>query len=307
MSRLAARNIMSTDRLQDAGGRVRSWADDTLSRNPLVVGALGLAIGAVIAAALPATRPEKELLGPAADNIKGKAQGMAVAGVETAKDLAKDIYNDAAQAAQEQGLSVEHSTEAAEQIAGKIKTVAANALESQNPDGDDASSSTFSPASEGGDNMSETRYGDSPGFQGQPTTDAAGGSASVRQQAGELAEGLKNQAAGVAQDLTRASQKSRRHSLPKRLRKRLLALVTSSGMLPRIRRMLAQTSLADLQARCAARLASLTIRFHLLGIIFGARQSKSMVLPMLCDSAIWVNSSTACKILRVGSRQLSWA
>ena len=145
----AARNMMSTDRLQDAGGKVWSWADDTLSRNPLAVGALGLAIGAVIAAALPATRREDELLGPAADDLKGKAQGIAVAGVETAKDLAKDIYNDAAQAAQEQGLSVEHLTEAAEQIAGKLKTVAANALESQNPDGDDASSSTFSPTSEG--------------------------------------------------------------------------------------------------------------------------------------------------------------
>ena len=132
---------------------------------------------------------------------------MAVAGVETAKHLAKDIYNDAAQAAQEQGLSVEHLTEAAEQIAGKLKTVAANALESQNPDGDDASSSTFSPTGEGSDNMSETRYGDSPGFRSQATTDAAGGSASVRQQAGELAKGLQNQAASVAQDLSRVKSK----------------------------------------------------------------------------------------------------
>ena len=54
--------------------------------------------------------------------------------------------------------------------------------------------------------MSETRYGDSPGFRGQPTTDAAGESASARQQAGELAKGLQDQAASVAQDLTRQAK-----------------------------------------------------------------------------------------------------
>ena len=100
---------------------------------------------------MPATRPEKELVGPAADNITGKAQDMAVAGVETAKHLAKDIYHDAAQVAQEQGLSVEQATEAAQQIAGTIKTVAANAMERPNRDSDDSSSSTFSPAGQGGE------------------------------------------------------------------------------------------------------------------------------------------------------------
>jgi hypothetical protein len=137
-----AASMVSTERVQRAGRQSADWVNETVGHNPLVVGAVGLAIGAVIAAALPKTRHEDEYLGAAAYDVKRRAQGAARAGVETVKDLGTEVYREAARYAEEQGLSAEGVKDAAGQVAEKIKTAAFRATGSQdhtqNPD--DASS-----------------------------------------------------------------------------------------------------------------------------------------------------------------------
>ena len=63
------------DRASYYGRRVRRGFFDTLHEQPLVLGALGLAAGAAIGAALPATEKEDEWLGDSRDRLDGARQG----------------------------------------------------------------------------------------------------------------------------------------------------------------------------------------------------------------------------------------
>lgn len=101
---------------RDATRRAGSF----LGENPLMIGALGLAIGAVVAAALPATRREDEWLGEAGDKLRDDAasavrqvarEGTKVAGAaaDSAKEEAKRrklTPADARQAAEEGAAEV---------------------------------------------------------------------------------------------------------------------------------------------------------------------------------------------------------
>jgi hypothetical protein len=60
----------------------------TLDSEPLVVGAIGLALGALIGAALPTTRVERRYVGPA----RTKAAEKAKASLDEARDVAKRAY-----------------------------------------------------------------------------------------------------------------------------------------------------------------------------------------------------------------------
>ena len=91
-----AGDMVSPERMRRAGTQASDWVNDTVSRNPLIVGAVGLAIGAIIAAALPSTPQEDKLLGPAADDLKQKAGDAALEGVVAAKEIATEIYQEAA-------------------------------------------------------------------------------------------------------------------------------------------------------------------------------------------------------------------
>jgi hypothetical protein len=112
--------------MKRVGSQANDWINDTVSRNPLMVGALGLAVGAVIAAALPSTRQEDQFLGSAADDLKRKAGDAALEGVEMAKDLAADVYNEVGDRAHEQGLSANGVADFAGQVGEKVKAVVAS-------------------------------------------------------------------------------------------------------------------------------------------------------------------------------------
>jgi ElaB/YqjD/DUF883 family membrane-anchored ribosome-binding protein len=71
-------------------GRVaRQRFDETLDAEPLVLGAIGLAVGAAIGASLPSTRVERRYVGPARE----KAAERAKASLDEARDVAKRAYS----------------------------------------------------------------------------------------------------------------------------------------------------------------------------------------------------------------------
>jgi hypothetical protein len=96
-----AKSAMSQtkDRAHAIGERardIRSRSGDTMRRsidtaqrawndNPMLVGLCALAGGAILAAALPATRREREVIGPRRDRLVGEAKRAAKSAVETAK------------------------------------------------------------------------------------------------------------------------------------------------------------------------------------------------------------------------------
>ena len=75
------RAITAYDQARDTAAAAGKKASDQLGEAPLAVIAGGIAAGAILAALLPTSRREKELLAPVTDNIRDKAS----AAVEAAK------------------------------------------------------------------------------------------------------------------------------------------------------------------------------------------------------------------------------
>lgn len=90
------------------GGDVRHRADRlghtvsrTLEEQPLLAGALAFAAGAALAAALPHTRQEDELVGEQSDRMKDEAGNMAGRVYGKSKEQAAEVYEDASEKAGE--------------------------------------------------------------------------------------------------------------------------------------------------------------------------------------------------------------
>lgn len=65
---------------------------NTLLRdNPLALGAIGIAVGALLGAALPTTEPENRLMGEASDRLADKAKDAVQSGADKARDVIRDV------------------------------------------------------------------------------------------------------------------------------------------------------------------------------------------------------------------------
>lgn len=71
------------------GSAARHRFDDTLESEPLVIGAIGLAVGAAIGASLPSTPVERRYIGPA----RNKAADVAKTQIDSLKDVAGRAYS----------------------------------------------------------------------------------------------------------------------------------------------------------------------------------------------------------------------
>ena len=97
-----ARNQM--ERVRHQAERMRSAYDSIVRDQPLVLGAIGFAIGALMAAGLPRTRQEDELMGEASDRLTERAKDTGKEQLEKAKQVATAAKDAAMGEAQKQGL-----------------------------------------------------------------------------------------------------------------------------------------------------------------------------------------------------------
>lgn len=88
----------------DLGHQARRGLADVLEREPLVIGALGLAVGAAIGALLPASALEREHLGDTGEALRDKAEALLDRGMSAAKEAAAEVYETARDEADRQGL-----------------------------------------------------------------------------------------------------------------------------------------------------------------------------------------------------------
>jgi hypothetical protein len=88
-----------------AGRQVKDKAATLMNEQPLVMAGIGLALGAAIAALLPSTKMEDELMGETSDNVKRKIGDAAAHQFETAKETAKDLAEQAKNLAEREGLT----------------------------------------------------------------------------------------------------------------------------------------------------------------------------------------------------------
>jgi Protein of unknown function (DUF3618) len=89
------------DRASESAGRVADQVGDMFERHPLLVGALGMLAGGLIAAMLPRSRAEDEWFGPARDQLWNRAEEAGQETVERVRDVAMRAADAAADAAAE--------------------------------------------------------------------------------------------------------------------------------------------------------------------------------------------------------------
>ena len=93
---------------------------DLFRTQPLALGALGIAIGAGIAAALPGTEIEADYLGESSDTVKATAAQFAAEQTERAKTVAGNAVEAVKNEAAAQGLTLEDAKTAAANISSKV-------------------------------------------------------------------------------------------------------------------------------------------------------------------------------------------
>jgi hypothetical protein len=91
---------------------------------PLALGAVGLAIGAGLAASPPSTDAEAAYLGESSDYVKQKASEIAGDQTERAVEIGKKVMDAVDDEARQQGLTAEAATAAARELYGKVSRVA---------------------------------------------------------------------------------------------------------------------------------------------------------------------------------------
>ena len=102
---------------------VRSNLAAVFRAQPLALGAIGLAIGAGIAAALPPSELEAGYLGETSDNVKAKAADFAVEQTSRATTKAEGVLSAVTEEARRQGLTVEDAKSAVGDISAKVGRV----------------------------------------------------------------------------------------------------------------------------------------------------------------------------------------
>jgi hypothetical protein len=106
------------------GRRARQGFLHTLNEQPLVLGAIGLAVGAVLGSALPSTSREDRMMGGARDRLKHRAAEEGREQMHKAQAAAGAAYEAARDEADRQGLTPEGGKRAMEAGREKLERVA---------------------------------------------------------------------------------------------------------------------------------------------------------------------------------------
>jgi ElaB/YqjD/DUF883 family membrane-anchored ribosome-binding protein len=88
-----------------AARQLKDRADAFMHEQPLLAAAIGVAIGAVVAAVFPATELEDEMMGETSDAAKEAVEDIAAEQLEAVKEVASEVVDEAKKAADQEGLT----------------------------------------------------------------------------------------------------------------------------------------------------------------------------------------------------------
>ncbi|MEA2979679.1 MAG: hypothetical protein QOF09_1502 [Alphaproteobacteria bacterium] len=111
---------------REYGAAIQSRLSESLERQPLLLGAIGLAVGAGIAATFATTAIEGEMMGEQGTAAREKLRDLSGG----AKVLARQVVSDVKDEADRQGLTPEAATNAVMSVGEKVKSVAGAARDS---------------------------------------------------------------------------------------------------------------------------------------------------------------------------------
>ncbi|TPW31927.1 DUF3618 domain-containing protein [Pararhizobium mangrovi] len=112
-------------RVYGAGSRAGRGLADLIHDEPLVFGAVALAVGAAAGALMPPTRSEDEWMGETRDRFRDEAYARGEDALHRAENVAEETYSAASDKAEEKGLKPKEGSD--ETIAEKVSEVARTA------------------------------------------------------------------------------------------------------------------------------------------------------------------------------------
>lgn len=118
----------ATRYVTDTARKVEGRAEKFFSEQPLVVGAIGMAIGALAGALIPNTRRENAIMGGVGKEIRREAREVAENAMEAVEDTADKIASDIADAAREENLTRASARDAAGNLIRRAERVAERAI-----------------------------------------------------------------------------------------------------------------------------------------------------------------------------------
>jgi hypothetical protein len=120
----------STDTGRDLATSLQKNLTETFERQPLLVGAIGLAIGAGIASAFSATAAENKLMGETRAAAKERIQEFASETADMLGSKAKQAFDEVTREAETRGLTPSAAKSGLQGMADKVQSVAGAARES---------------------------------------------------------------------------------------------------------------------------------------------------------------------------------
>jgi len=113
----------SIDRVRSTATTAPETASKLIRDNAALIGGLGIALGAILAASLPSTRAEANVVGKATDQLKRAAGTAAQSGFEVARDTVFSAAEAAAKSVSEADLG-KHASRITEGVTDRLKEVA---------------------------------------------------------------------------------------------------------------------------------------------------------------------------------------
>lgn len=106
-----------------SAAKAKDSALSFIGEQPMLCAALALSVGAALAAILPRTETEDQLMGEASDAVKGAAQEVASEQFQSVKEAGRKVVQQALDAAQREGLSAGAASQAVQNMGDSIKRV----------------------------------------------------------------------------------------------------------------------------------------------------------------------------------------
>ena len=116
------------DGAMKTGSRTQRSAIDFVEQNPLLTAAIGVAAGAFLASAFPATSVERRLMGGGSARLQRAGRDAVSQGVDKASQTAEGALRAAAEALEREGLSADGIRDQLRQLTEKAKAVAEKGL-----------------------------------------------------------------------------------------------------------------------------------------------------------------------------------
>ncbi len=127
---------------EQTGHRAMTWLEDQMDRNPLGVGAVALAAGALVGLSLPTTDAEQNLFGAPAQQLKSRVEEAASETLDKAKEVASSVADEAKQKA---GEVADAAKEKASDVADTAKDQAWDMADTAKSEAKGAMSGGYSP------------------------------------------------------------------------------------------------------------------------------------------------------------------